>query len=296
MFPIKFAGVEISSFSEMEETPTEMTSICGPCNRPPFNEPLPGMQTSFWQPIGIIELTAIPNCYPTYGMYLDLENLSGSNSMGNRPQENDKSLITFQGHYVLYPAFNVMDLGASTCSGNPASSWSIPYLTEIDPRWQDDLTASLSSPEVFLVSNMIAQFICGVDSIAANAGFPLDLLWWCMGSWGSIYPLSGSNIAVTSSQAAVGIAVRMIASMHKMGDMYTTVGPHMSTGVCVPINTIPVMRKTMYSFVPVYPVMYKNRIPFGRSGIIWEYGIDAPVVNRGVYAIVVYRKMECCYL
>jgi conjugal transfer pilus assembly protein TraU len=300
VFPLKMGGAEIRSFDELEDTPSEISTVCGPCLTPPFNEPVFGISVSYWQPIAIAEITAIPHCLPTYGTSIDVDNLAGSNSMGNRPTENDKSLYSYQAHYLFYPAFAVMDLGGSTCARSP-TAWDIPYMSEYDPRWQDDVSAAVFFFEVMLVSNPLTQLSCGIDAIAANLGFPLDILWWCMGSWGSMYPVSGNTINVSAPQAAIALAVRLIKGLsrptdeHPIPSMELTVGAHMSKGYCTPVAMIDI-RKTLYSFVPIYPTMYENRIPIGRSGIVWEYGIDAPVMNQGVYAYVVYRKVECCFL
>jgi conjugal transfer pilus assembly protein TraU len=300
MFPLKFGGVEVNSFDNLEDTPSEMSTICGPCLTPPFNIPVFGIQTSYWQPIAILEVTSIPHCMPTWGTSMDAGNLAGSNSLGDRPAENDKSLYSYQTHYMFYPPFAAMDLGSSTCARTP-TTWDMPYMSEYDPRWQDDVSAAVYFFEVMLVSHPLTQLSCGIDAIAANLGFPLDLLWWCMGSWGSMYPVSGNIVNVTAPQAAIGLAVRTIKNMSRPTDthpipyMELTVGPHMSRGYCTPIPMIDI-RKSLYSFVPIYPTMYENRIPIGRTGAVWEYGIDAPVTNDGVYAFVVYRKVECCFL
>jgi conjugal transfer pilus assembly protein TraU len=300
-YPIKFGGVTLVTADSVEDTPSEMSTVCGPCLTPPFGIPVFGIQTSYWQPIGIVEVTSIPHCMPTYGMSMEIDNMAGSNSLGERPSDEKNSLYTYQAHYIFYPPFAVMDLGASTCSRTP-TTWDIPYMSEVDPAWQDDVSAAVYFFEVLLVTNPLTQLTCGIDSIAANLGFPLDILWWCMGSWGSMYPVSGNAVNITAPQAAIGLAVRALKSMSRgikelnpIPSMELTVGAHMSSGYCKPI-TIPDIRKSLYSFVPLYPTLYDNRIPIGRSGLVWEYGIDAPVSNKGVYAYAVYRKVECCFL
>jgi conjugal transfer pilus assembly protein TraU len=181
----------------------------------------------------------------------------------------------------------------------------MPYMSEYDPRWQDDVSSSTMFFEVMLVSHPLTQLACGIDAIAANLGFPLDILWWCMGSWGSMYPVSGNTVNISAPQAAIALSVRTIKNLARpdpedksnknMITMELTVGPHMSRGYCTPVAMIDI-RKSLYSFVPLYPTMYDNRIPIGRTGIVWEYGVDAPIMNAGVYVYAVYRKVECCYL
>jgi conjugal transfer pilus assembly protein TraU len=199
IFPIKMGGTEISSFDGLEDTPSEMPTVCGPCITPPFELPLFGVQVSYWQPIAIMEVTSIPHCMPTYGISLDADNMAGSNSMGNRPQENDKGMYSYQTHYIFYPPFAAMDLGSITCTRSP-TAWDIPYMSEYDPRWQDDVSSTTMFFEVMLVTHPLTQLACGIDAIAANLGFPLDILWWCMGSWGSMYPVSGNYMGIFKAQ------------------------------------------------------------------------------------------------
>ncbi|MDR0454461.1 MAG: TraU family protein [Deferribacteraceae bacterium] len=293
MYPIKIAGVPMGSAGELEDTSPEMAAYCGACFIPPLMEPQWGVSMSFWEPIAILEVTSVPYCFPTFSFAAEIDAGAGAFSFGNRPTDNQNSLITFQAHYIQYPFFSMLGLAKSSCA--PSSSGvDFAYMSEYDPIWQNDLWASYLNPEVFLVSNPFAQLSCSIDSIAANIGFPLDFMWWCLGSWGSMYPIGASNVTATSDLASVSVAARVIYYMHKLLQMEVTIGPHMSSGICKPIN-LPLMRKSMYALVPAFPVIFPNRIVIGRSGLTWDF-LDVPIANKGVHAIILYRKVECCYL
>src|SRR5690606_1323202 len=93
------------------------------------------------------------------------------------------------------------------------------YATELDPLWDDDELAFLINPEAILFANPIAQAACVADSLKASVTkFGIDALFWCSGSQGSIYPLSGShathNGGVDSTLATVH---KHVARMHRMG-------------------------------------------------------------------------------
>ena len=70
--------------------------------------------------------------------------------------------------------------------------------------WNDDTLSLFVNPEAALFGNPIAQFACIADAIAAEVHLPLDILFWCAGSHGSIYPFTGSanreKFAVRSSR------------------------------------------------------------------------------------------------
>src|SRR3546814_15425780 len=80
------------------------------------------------------------------------------------------------------------------------------------------LFRSIINPEAALFGNPIAQAACAADCVLASAGFANDLLFWCGGCQGSIYPFSGSVAAhVGGVQASLLLTERMIAKLHREG-------------------------------------------------------------------------------
>ena len=65
------------------------------------------------------------------------------------------------------------------------------YVSELDPTWNNDELAFFTNPEASLVATPVAQAACPADAVASTARHPIDKLFWCAGSWGFIYPLSG---------------------------------------------------------------------------------------------------------
>ncbi|WP_408642758.1 TraU family protein, partial [Acinetobacter baumannii] len=67
----------------------------------------------------------------------------------------------------------------------------IAYLSEIDPTWVDSSLTTILNPEAILFANPIAQGACAADALASAFHMPLDVLFRCGGSHGSLYPLNG---------------------------------------------------------------------------------------------------------
>lgn len=295
-FPIKIGTITISTFSELEDISTGVPNspVCI-CQRPPLFLPLPGMTVSFWEPMGIVETTAIPWCFPWLGQDLPVEFGAGSDAIGARPSKATSNRYTYQAHYTEYPVFAMLKLLTDIGCVDVGETPDMPYLSEIDPLWQNDIWASIIAPEVYLVANPVAQMACSVDSAAATGGFPIDAMWWCAGSWGSIYPLSQNAATMTAPSASALTVARLLTHQHRLLMFELSAGIHMVTGLCSSIR-VPLMQKSLYSIFPLYPVSYPYRIPIGRASMLWEYGLDTPMVNFDVWAWAVYRKRDCCAL
>ena len=72
------------------------------------------------------------------------------------------------------------------------NDFDLMYMSELDPTWNDPDLAFFVNPGAALVANPVAESYCMADSISSTVKRkPLQELFWCAGSWGGIYPLSG---------------------------------------------------------------------------------------------------------
>ena len=207
-------------------------------------------------------------------------NLIGADLGGNgflagdsqRTTKASKSMFA-QAHYYMLNVWSLLDLFLDLpCLEN--TGFDVGYITEVDPLWNDDLLAFLLNPEALLFGNPVLQFSCIADSVAANAGLPLDVLFWCMGSWGSAYPLTGhkGNDSIVEDNAA--LAGRMI---YKLVREYTLLDT--ATNVCGP-TMWPIWTKSHYRLQIMKPVRDYTCQPIGRSGLIWAAGQESPLFGR----------------
>lgn len=288
IFPIKIGGVTIASFSGLEDVSTVSNVPICVCTDP---FPRIGIKVSLWEPIALLEATSIPSCSPSLGMSLPLPSPQAQTGFGSQDSggEDAANYHTYQFHYVKFPVFSVLELFLDfICLERGGVD--VAYMSEIDPLWQSDVWASLLNPEAILVANPIAQMACMADSAAANLGFPLDFLWWCLGSWGSLYPMTKSSTQATNLSSQMAISARAVAKLHRQFILWGSVG---EAGLCG-AYPMPIMRKSQYSLLPIHPVSHPVRIPIGRSELLWGQGKEVPLVNHHVYVNVLYRKRDCC--
>ncbi|MDQ7038646.1 MAG: TraU family protein [Aquificota bacterium] len=288
IFPIRIGGVKIGGWGELEDYSSVSSSPVCTCSDP---FPRVGIKVSLWEPIAYIEATKIPSCFPSLGLVLPLPSSQGVMGFGARDRggEDQANHQTFQVHYIKFPVFAVLGLFLDfICLSK--GGLDIAYFTEVDPLWQSDVWAAILNPEALLVANPVAQMSCMADAAASNLGFPLDFMWWCLGSWGSLYPFTKSFAQGSSLEAFMGVSARMVAKMHRQLLLWGSVG---EAGLCG-MYPMPVMRKSQYSLQPVHPVPHPYRIPIGRSSLLWGQGKDVPLLNHDVYVNVLYRKRDCC--
>jgi len=289
VFPIRIGGVKIVGFKGLEDYNAVSNNPFCVC-LDPF--PRIGIKVSLWEPIAFLEATKIPSCFPSLGLSISIPTPAGQTGFGGEKRlagEGDKGNYTFQFHYIKFPLFAVFELFLDFICLQKGGV-DILYISELDPLWQSDVWAEIINPEAILVANPVAQMSCMADSGAANSGFPLDFLWWCLGSWGSLYPFTKSVGHGDSLTAQGAVSARGVAKLHRTGMLWGSVG---ESGLCG-MYPMPIMRKSQYSFVLVHPIPFPFRIPIGRSSLLWGQGKEVPFVNYHNYVNVLYRKRDCC--
>lgn len=290
VFPIRIGNVPVLSFGGLEDYSSVGGLPTCICIRPP-GIPVPGIKVSLWEPISLVEAVALPLCSPTFGIGIPLSIGIGTESIGSVDLKSKTQVLnTYQTHYIKYPVFKLLNMFLDFVCLQADGSIDYLYITELDPLWQNDTWSAILNPEVFLVSNPIAQFACIADSITASLGFPLDVLWWCFGSWGSSFPLTENAGGTTNVSASANLVARTLFKLHRQTLLWGSVG---EDGLCQKYP-MPIMRKSQYGIFPIYPTYYPKRIPIGRTGLLWEYAQDIPFVNLHTWVWAVYRKRDCC--
>lgn len=291
VFPIRIGNVPLFKFPGLEDF-SELSNIpiCF-CLKPPSPVPVPGIKISLWEPIALVETTALPLCMPTFGISIPVDIGIGTMSIGAIDTDIDHhTLNTYQAHYIKYPVFKLLNMLMDFVCLEMDGGLDLAYFTEVDPLWQNDTWTAILNPEVFLVSNPIAQMACIADSISASLGFPLDPLWWCFGAWGSAFPMTQNVEGTNTVEASANITARLLMKMHRQLLLWGSVG---EAGLCQKFP-MPIMRKSQYGIFPIYPIGYPLRIPIGRTGFLWAEGQDVPFANLHTWVWNIYRKRDCC--
>lgn len=286
IFPVKIGGVTVAKGGSELFSSTPPDNIKSPicvCRR------TIGLSVSFWEPARISETVKDPYYFPTIGT--QLANSNNGFLYGSVSASYDSSKSTSaQEHWVMFGVWHLLDLFLDfPCLD--AEQFDIVYITEVDPTWQDDMLGFILNPEALLFANPIAQLACIADSVKANINYPISPLFWCMGSWGSTYPLTGTVADNKDVQANAALAARMLFKLGRQMLLWDT-----GVDVCGKVAT-PIWVKENYRLQIARPV--KGRIvPIGRTNLLWGAGKNPPFGAGGNpaddYMWIIFRKKVCC--
>ena len=120
---------------------------------------------------------------------------------------------------------------------------------------------------------------------------PLDFLFWCAGSHGSIYPFTGSAGRENSPlDQAVLLTERMNFKLHRQGIVQDSIGEN--SAVCYQYPS-PIVPKERYRYQLINPIPDANNChPYGRSVMRWQIGKDTPTSSKN-YGYLVWKKRNC---
>ena len=291
IFPIKIAGMTILNFKGHEDFDDSAANIICICKAPPPLFLRIGIPLHMWEPVDIIETVQHPWCSPTIGTQLGIsyskDSLGGENEITTTNNQN----ASVQVHLIKYPIWGFLGLFIDFVCFQ-ATGLDFLYVTEIDPLWQNDLWSAILTPEGSLFANKALQLACPIDAVAATAGFPINYLFWCAGSWGSSYPFSKNMPSVDYLQGNAGLSAKFIAKMHRELVLWQTTGSMMLRGYCTAFPN-PVWKKTQYNLVLLYPTATTNRQPVGRSTLLWAVNKNVPMRGSD-FVWMMYRARDCC--
>jgi conjugal transfer pilus assembly protein TraU len=288
MFPMTLGGLPLLGMDQ-DDTANPGGFLCA-CASPPRA----GIKAAFWEPARRVDVTRSPYCFVSLGG-VSLNPGIRAPEGEVRLQQDGTRQSNWQAHWYVDPILYYLEVVLD----NPCletGSFDVAYMTELDPTWNDDELTMLLNPETFLFGNPVAQAACAGDCVLATAGFGSNLLFWCAGCNGSIYPFNGHVQAhVSLVQASSLVVQRMTAKMHREFLMWGTSG---ADALCS-LYLQPVMDKTQYKYQMLYPVSQTAKIagkccqPFGRSTALWGAGRSYPYMGED-FAYMVFRKRNCC--
>jgi len=297
MFPIVISGIGMGGGSRPPGSATPST-VCQ-CDTGNGLQAGFGFGFSMWEPARLVEVVRRPYCFPSLGgSVLDPGGNStpGSNGLmmggkSSESNENDSSdKVFYNYHYFAFPLTVILNL-FSGCSPDGYMAFDLMYISELDPTWNDDELAFLTNPEVVMVANPVSQAACIADATASTAGFPLDTMFWCAGTWGSLYPFTGNILTNVSQPRDTSlIAARALAALHRRGLAWKTMGDAAMCGGYI----YPSLPKTQYKFEQMYPLAESNSNHWiGESPFIWGEWRNEPGVAED-YIHMIWRWKDCC--
>ncbi|WP_077175617.1 conjugal transfer pilus assembly protein TraU [Yersinia proxima] len=250
-----------------------------------------GLAIGYWEPMALTDVSRAPYCMVNLGGFsLGVANV-GTGTAGQ--SDKDSPGAFYHVHWYKYPLTYWLNIITSVgCL--QAGDMDIGYLSELDPMWNDSSISLIISPEAMLFNNIIAQGACAADAIASAVGKPIDALFWCAGSHGSMYPFTGyTSNEFSPLQSSVLLSERMAFKLHRQGMIMNSIGANNSVCFEYPSPIIP-KERWRYQMVNMYPDVAQCH-PFGRSVMSWEIGHNMPN-DRKNFGYLLWRKRNCVFL
>lgn len=278
------SGESFNSGSDVhwEEIDLRFEGICI-CPRPPPVYYEEGEIWSYWEPFLVIDTVSEAFYSPYQGESSGssiIDELGGKNKSSDAVEIANESTFA-QAHGYLIPIMS------GICSRNDYGMW----MTEYDSMWQTDELSAVIHPESSTYANKAMQMACMADAAAVNLGHSLDSMPWCIGSGGSVYPMTGHVDNDNIVQANNTVAARLI---YKLCRIMMICDPE---PLCGCIHT-PVWIKSHYKMHVVRPADRSPAHPVGKAAKFYDSGLNPPYRgekgSNDEFLWVIYRQQRCC--
>lgn len=282
MFPLRIAGITIipGRIPDIGESVSSPICMC--------SDPIPriGIPVSFFEPSRLIEVVKDPYCFPSMGFGLSTSDgaiggTSGDDGIGNQS-------TFYQAHYYDFPIYALLELLTDFICLQ-TTGFDLAYITEVDPLWNNDTLSAIINPEALLFGNPVANLACMADSVSSAVYEPLDALFWCKGSWGNAYPLTGQTGGDGYVEASASVAASLIYKLHRELILWGSWG---QTGLCG-YYPAPIWKKSAYRLQLVTPIANPYATTIGTTGMSWSFGKNPPFVGDN-FSYLLFKKRECC--
>lgn len=252
-----------------------------------------GLNIGYWEPFALTDITDTPYCFVNLGGHR--LNLGFKQGRGGRHVVGlGQQRAFFHVHWYKYPLIYWLNL-ITSIGCFQQSDFDIAYLTELDPTWQDSEMSFVLSPESFLFGKPQAAAACAADSLSSTvSNKPMDSLFWCAGSQGTHYPLTGHvNAPLSPVQTALLLTERMNFKMHR--EFLVSDSSPEKGAICIE-HHYSVTPKSRYRYEMVNQVPDgKHCYPSGHSTLSWEaFKIKPHTPDQ--YGFLVWRKRNCTFL
>ncbi|ANI79200.1 Protein TraU [Sphingobium sp. EP60837] len=285
IFPITIGGVKVGSFDSLSKELDAQSASKPLCACRKGVSFWFGVKVSFWSPNRLVDVVTEPGCMMALGADLMPTGgkLQGSQS-GIADGTNSQKMFA-QMHYYIAPVWKMLDMFTDLpCIED--DGFDVALITEVLPTWQSGTLGAIIQPEGILFGNPAAGLACMADSAAAAAGKVIDPLFWCMGSWGSTYPIAGDIHFGDSVEAWAGLAARGTFMMGRLGALTTS-----SADGCS-FKAQPIWTKSRYKLQIMEPVKGGKCVNIGRPGALWSSAKHAPGKDNAQFML--FEKVICC--
>ncbi|MGH8159231.1 MAG: TraU family protein [Rhodanobacter sp.] len=242
-----------------------------------------------WLPDRIIETVRKSYCSPALGGMIGGGSSTTTGFGGGASKTDGIAQDSFLNmHMIPYPAQSIAGSMLSSCTKSSNTSFPV-YLTELDPTWNDEALMNLTTPQSSLFSGTDTILACAQDAAASVVGQPLLALFWCAGTWGTVYPTAGfiGNTGDTQTVHALQVVKSLAMLQNRL------MIPRMYGDAAVCMNTPwPVLLKQQYKFQELSPVHNPTEHWMGEPALMW--GDTLPPANSNDFDTLVWDYFECC--
>lgn len=260
-----------------------------------------GIPVTFSEPVRSVDVVKSPYCFLNLGFELDTDTLpfdpiGGVHIQPNAGTDHSTKSSFYHIHYYTNPMLYWLELLLDDACIE-RGGFDLAFLSEADPTWSDPQLSGILNPDAFLYGNPVAVAACSADCIAATTfDNPVDVLHWCAGCQGTVYPMTGKMVHHYSGVASASVLMqRLLTKMHRIGLMFGTTGEQ---ALCSYYPQF-LIKKSDYKFQITHPFPQDKGLTgkccqaLGSSSALYEPGKNLPVVGED-FGMTIFRKRDCC--
>jgi conjugal transfer pilus assembly protein TraU len=253
-----------------------------------------GFPIGYYEPALSVEVVTDPMCFPSLGSgNSSTGDETGLFMAGSKGDDSGDKQAFYQTHIIKTPLLAIMGILKESCAFASATDFDILSFSEIYPQWQDDALSSIIYPEALLFAAPPLQLACIADSVAANVYTPLDPMFWCMGSWGGLYPLSGTSLNKSLIEDTASVGANAIAFNHRNTTLQRTWGGDEGV-MCLGRVPHPIWDKSAYRMQLMGPIAHPLASQIGEAGIVKLWTSMKWIPNKGDnFTYLLFRKLDC---
>lgn len=312
MFPLSIAGKVAFSMEQLDTFPAELAKPAESCDPGGVTcrcGTKCGLPLSFYEPARHYDVTKTPGCLVGLGTEIPMSDLPGGGKGMSSPKIGSGGNYKSFNHVNVYvdPLLYWLDI----LTDNPCieqKGFDLLYFTPADICWTDESMCSFLQPESFLFGSMPAIAACAADATLQTgmqyfdapdpaSQYFIQSTYWCVGSQGNTFPLTGFNEYSPGRDLADAMLTgqRMFNKLHRELLVWGTSG---TSGLCG-YYPKPMMDKLDYKVQLLFPRPQTEKIfsrccqMFGVSTTLWGSGKSWPVTGED-YSFMVFRRRDCC--
>lgn len=289
IYPIKIAGAEVMSGSEVNNVPDMADDTICMCPAPPPIFEQIGITFGMWEPTRVVDTVKDAYCFPMLGTQTSDGGWWGAGDTYDetRIRKNDTHVAT-NSHYLILPIWQIIGmLEDSICS--EAMSFDVVMMTEVVALWNDDALSATLTPEATLYQSAPVQMAaCFVNSVMALLGYSNAIMYWTLGGAGTTYPMTGKVASMKELEGNMVLAGRMV---FMMGRMMLICDPGIYYCMCV---STPIVVWTNYRIHIAKPVADTSVHPIGETEFTWGANKNRETGGGDNFEWILFRRKTCC--